>query len=77
MQVKHLTVHTNFLPSADSLQADRDQIAQVLLTVIGHSIEPSSRGVIGATPSGSRTCWTELASRPLRQNHSRSFIKDV
>jgi len=93
-----LTVHTNFLPSADSLQADRDQIAQLLLPVIGHSIEASPRGVIGATPNGSRTCWTgsansrllhsigtrregpsrwtELASRPLRQNHSRSFIKD-
>ena len=98
LQVKHLMVHTNFLPSADSLQADRNQIAQVLQTVIGHSIEASRRGVLGATPSGSRTCWTgsansgllysigttregpsrwtELASRPLRQIHSRSFIKD-
>jgi CheY-like chemotaxis protein len=44
LQVKHLTVETNFLPSADSLQADRDQIAQVLLTVVERAIEASPRG---------------------------------
>lgn len=44
LQAKHLTVHTNFFASADSLQADHDQIGQVLLTVIEHAIEASPRG---------------------------------
>lgn len=44
LQAKHLTVHTNFLPSADHLQADRDQIAQVLLNVIDNAIEASPIG---------------------------------
>ena len=44
LQAKLLTGHTNVLPSVDSLQADRDQIAHVPLHVIDHAIDASPFG---------------------------------
>ncbi|MEO7861842.1 MAG: PAS domain-containing protein [Nitrospirales bacterium] len=40
---KHLKVRTSLSPPADRLHADRDQIEQVLLNVIGNAIDASPR----------------------------------
>jgi CheY-like chemotaxis protein len=44
LRAKHLTVQTSFAAASDSLLADRDQIVQVLLSVIDHALEDSPLG---------------------------------